>query len=102
MKKYDRLTRQRNGKTLYERNFGKDIGTRGETIQRVVIDKYGNIVTTFPSFTFKSILFGLVSLLDPLDAISGELYDEDLDLDGNGVPDWKDEWLRNNPSDNCP
>jgi RHS repeat-associated protein len=49
----DRVTQQENGKTLYEKDLGREIGTRGETHQRLVTDKYGNVVTTFPAEGFK-------------------------------------------------
>lgn len=88
VKNFDRLTPQNNGRLLYEKDFGKEIGTKGETIQRAVIDRYDNMVTTFPSNTFKAITIGLLSLLNPFDAISGELADPEEDIDGNGIPDY--------------
>jgi RHS repeat-associated protein len=53
LKNPDRVTLQHNGNTLYEKEFDKVIGTRGEKIQRVAVDKYKELVTTFPSIDFK-------------------------------------------------
>ncbi len=49
----DQVTHQRGGRTLYERNFGRVLGTRGEKIQRVAVDKFGNVITSFPASAFK-------------------------------------------------
>ena len=74
VKGYDKISLQKNGNILYERDIGKEIGTRGETIQRVVTDKYGNVITTFSSKAFKLSLIGFLgSLLNPFETISGEL-----------------------------
>ncbi len=48
----DHITQQVE-RTLYEKDLGREIGTRGEKIQRVVVDKYGNVITSFPSKSFK-------------------------------------------------
>ncbi len=46
---------------------------------RVVTDKFGNVVTAFPSNAFKSTLYGLLgALLNPFDLISGELSADDM------------------------
>jgi RHS repeat-associated protein len=64
----DRATLQADGRTLYERDMGRQVGTRGESFVRVVVDQAREIVTTFPADGFKSIV--------PL-----------LDLTGDGVFD---------------
>jgi len=78
----DKITIQVNGRVVYEKDLGRKIGTEGETIQRVVTEKNGDIVTTFPSDAFTAAaLIGLIgSLLDPLDMISGDLADDGSDM----------------------
>jgi len=34
----DRVTRQNDGRTLYERDMGREVGSEGQTFQRVVVD----------------------------------------------------------------
>ncbi len=46
--KPDRVTKQKNGRTVYERDFKRKIGTRGETSHKVVKDKKGKVVTSYP------------------------------------------------------
>jgi RHS repeat-associated protein len=86
----DKTTQQNDGRTVYEKDFGKEIGTRGETIQRVVTGKYGDVVTTFPSDAYKAVIISIFSFFDPTDAISGELSNPQEDADGNGIPDYLD------------
>ncbi|CAN7171803.1 DUF6531 domain-containing protein [Acidovorax sp. LjRoot129] len=45
----DRTIPQANGRTRYEKDYGRVIGTRGETGHVVVKDNTGKIVTSFPS-----------------------------------------------------
>ncbi len=54
IKNPDRITKQTDGRILYEKDFGKEIGTKGETVQRVIVDKYGNVITSFPSKAYKA------------------------------------------------
>ena len=95
VKNYDKMTPQNNGRTLYEKDFGREVGTNGETIQRVVTDKHGNVTTTFPSNTFKTAIVAFLAFFDPTDAISGELANPEEDADGNGIPDYLEKY--NNP-----
>ncbi|KPA11162.1 type IV secretion protein Rhs [Candidatus Magnetomorum sp. HK-1] len=53
LKKPDNITSQKHGRKLYEKQFSKELGTRGEKVQRVVVDKHGNVITSFPSSSFK-------------------------------------------------
>ncbi len=53
LKKPDRKTTQNDGRIVYEKDFHREIGTRGETIMRVVLEKNGKVVTAFPSRYFK-------------------------------------------------
>jgi len=80
--KPDKTTCQSNGNTLYEKDFGRTVGTNGETVQRVVVDESGNVVTTFPSssITAAGILDLIGSMLDPFDLISGGLADDGSDM----------------------
>ncbi len=48
----NRITVQKNGITVCEREFGRAIGTEGQTILRVVLDKGGNVITSFPQFEY--------------------------------------------------
>ena len=48
------MTTQNNGKVVYEKEFGRKIGTRGETKLRVVVDpKKKKRTTSFPQKDFK-------------------------------------------------
>jgi uncharacterized protein RhaS with RHS repeats len=49
----DKVTKQCNGNTLYEKKFDRTLGNEGEQINRVVVDEKGNVVTNFPSHDFK-------------------------------------------------
>ena len=82
VKRPDKITCQANGRTLYEKNFEKQIGTQGETIQRVVVESDGNLVTTFPSKSFNGTIITSIisSIFDPFDMISGELADDGSDM----------------------
>lgn len=47
-----KVTNQRNGRILYQKQYGRTIGTRGETVHRVVLDPIKNkIVTSFPALS---------------------------------------------------
>lgn len=47
--KYDTKIIQPDGRIRYERDFGRKIGTNGETKMRVIVDEKKNkIVTSFP------------------------------------------------------
>jgi len=89
----DKVTPQGYGRTLYEKQFGRDIGTKGERINRVVLERTKESVTAFPSHSFKSIVAGvlgfLASLFNPFEAISGELANSD-DTNDNGILDWEE------------
>jgi RHS repeat-associated protein len=64
---------------------GRVVGRNANKIPQGVIDKAKNLVP--------GVLVFLGDLVDPFDAISGELDgSEDFDLDGNGIPDWQDEF----------
>jgi RHS repeat-associated protein len=53
MSQPDRIHTQRKGRIRYEKDFGRKIGTKGETIQRVVYDpKKDKIITSFPEKDF--------------------------------------------------
>lgn len=82
VKRPDKVTCQANGRKLYEKDFGRQIGTKGETVQRVVIEEDGNLVTTFPTKDFSALfIIGLLgSYLDPFDMISGRLADDGSDM----------------------
>jgi RHS repeat-associated protein len=50
----DKVTVQKRNRILYQKDFKRKIGTRGETINRTVVDtKKNKIVTSFPSKEFK-------------------------------------------------
>lgn len=82
IKRPDKVTCQANSRTLYEKDFKKQIGTQGETIQRVVVESDGSLVTTFPSKWFsETIITSIISsMLDPFDMISGQLADDGSDM----------------------
>ncbi|ALG68909.1 hypothetical protein [Beggiatoa leptomitoformis] len=48
VKNPDVETIQPDGRTLYERDLGRKIGTQGETV-----DKHNEVITTFPAMTYK-------------------------------------------------
>ena len=49
----DHVHKQKNGRTLFQKDLGRETGTKGETIDRLVVDKHGNVVTMFPAPFFK-------------------------------------------------
>jgi len=49
-------------RTVVEKDFGRAIGTRGETILRVVLDQSGRVVTAFPVDRFLAIGLGAVAI----------------------------------------
>jgi hypothetical protein len=54
IKNPDKVTPQGGDRVLYEKKFDRVIGTKGEKIQRVVVDtKKNKRITSFPSDTFK-------------------------------------------------
>lgn len=64
----DRIAQQADGRALYERDMGRQVGSRGETHQRVVVDDDMNGVTTFPAFGFRDLNGLVLALLTPLSA----------------------------------
>lgn len=44
-----KVTVRSNGRKIYEKKFGRAIGTNGETVMRVVVDKFNNVITAFPT-----------------------------------------------------
>lgn len=62
-----RVVRQATGtpgkfRVVVEKDFGREIGTAGETIIRVVLDMSGRVVTAFPVERFLAIGLGVVAL----------------------------------------
>ena len=54
MRNPDRTTTQGNNKVLYEKDYGRAIGTNGETFHRVVVNEVLNKITTsFPADGFR-------------------------------------------------
>ena len=54
MKKYDKKIVQEDGRILYQKDFARVIGTRNETVVRVVVDENKHkIITSFPAKIFK-------------------------------------------------
>ncbi len=48
VEKPDRTLTQYDGRLLFEKDLGRTVGAKGETIQRVVTEADGTVVTTFP------------------------------------------------------
>lgn len=49
-------------RTVIEKDFGREIGTRGEKILRVVLDQSGRVVTAFPVDSFLAVGLGFVAV----------------------------------------
>ena len=55
IKKPDRKTTQPDGRAVYEKDFGRRVGTKGEEKLRVVVDPVKNkIITSFPEEQFST------------------------------------------------
>lgn len=85
VKNPDKVTRQINGRMVFEKDFGRTIGTRGETIQRVVLEADGTVVTTFPSLAYREsfvevALGAFGGFVDPGEAIGGDLAGPESDM----------------------
>ena len=66
---------------------GRVVGRNANKIPQGVINKAKNLIP--------GILVFIGDLVDPFESISGELDgSEDFDLDGNGIPDWQEEYNR--------
>ena len=85
------------GKFRYvvEKDFGREIGTRGERILRVIIDESGRLVTAFPVDRFMA--FGLtaaaVTIFGEHAANASERIRERIEAEENRPTDWVGEIL---------
>lgn len=80
---------------IVEKDFGREIGTRGERILRVIIDESGRLVTAFPVDRFMA--FGLtaaaVTIFGEHAANASERIRERIEAEENRPTDWVGEIL---------
>lgn len=85
------------GKFRYvvEKDFGREIGTRGERILRVIIDETGRLVTAFPVDRFMAVglTVGAVSIFSEHAAGASERIRERIEAEENRPTDWVGEIL---------
>lgn len=85
------------GKYRYviEKDFGKAIGTRGETILRVVLDVSGRVVTAFPvdRFLALGLAVGVVDVFTARTAEAAEQVRGRIEAEENKPVDWVGEAL---------
>ena len=91
-----RQTTRSPGKYRYvvEKEFGKVIGTRGETVLRVVLDMSGRVVTAFPTRGFLSTLGAVaVSSFTANTAEAASEARQIIEADANRSTNWGEEAL---------
>jgi hypothetical protein len=80
------------GKFRYvlEKDFGREIGTRGERILRVIIDESGRLVTAFPvdRFMAMGLAVGAVNIFSEHTANATERVRERIEAEENRPTDW--------------
>jgi hypothetical protein len=80
---------------IVEKDFGRAIGTRGETILRLVLDMSGRIVTAFPVDRFLAIGLGVgaVTIFGERSAEAAGRIRSRIEADQNRPTDWVGEIL---------